>query len=118
MKKNKKTNEDKATIILMIIATLMALLLLVGVIFVRAENDYLQKRVEFEPVKEGLCIYVEHDPWQGYTYCLVYDYEVEQVIEVDLYDELIHTDICVGDTIVYCVDYDYCDADFLNVIKE
>ena len=81
MKKNK---EDKATIILMIIATLVAILLFFGEMFVRAENDYLRKRVEFEPIKEGLCIYVEHDPWQGYIYCLVYDYEVEQVFEVEL----------------------------------
>lgn len=108
----------KIDIIYSIICCLLSLILFIGIIFVQNENDYLQKRVEFEPIKEGLCIYVEHDPWQGYNYCLVYDYEVEQVIEVDLYDELIHTDICVGDIIVYCVDYDYCDADFLNVIKE
>lgn len=118
MKKNRKNNEDETTIVILIIAVVVATLLLVGVMFIRAENDYLQKRVDFEPIKEGTCVYVEHDPEQGYSYCLVYDYEVEQIIEVDLYNELIYTDICVGDTIIYYVDYDYCDADFLNVIKE
>lgn len=113
-----KNNEDRTTIVILIIATVVAILLLVGVMFIRADNAYLQKRVEFEPIKEGACVYVEHDPEQGYVYCLVYDYEAKQVIEVDLYDELIHTDICVGDTIIYCVDYDYCNADFLNVKKE
>lgn len=118
MKKNRKNNEDETTIVILIIAVVVATLLLVGVMFIRAENDYLQKRVDFEPIKEGTCVYVEHDPEQGYSYCLVYDYEVEQIIEVDLYNELIYTDICVGDTIIYYVDYDYYDADFLNVIKE
>lgn len=118
MKKNRKNNEDKTTIVILIIATVVAVLLFFGVMFIRAENEYLQKRVDFEPIKEGTCIYVEYDPEQGYSYCLVYDYEVEQIIEVDLYNELIYTDICVGDTIIYYVDYDYCDADFLNVIKE
>ena len=118
MKKNKENEDNKISIILLIIGALIAILLLVGIMFMRAENENLQKRAEFEPIKEGLCVHVEHDPQQGYIYCLVYDYEIEQIIEVDLYDELIHTDICVGDTIVYCVDYDYYDADFLNVIKE
>lgn len=118
-KENKENEDDKASIILLIIESLLALLLLFGIMLLRTENDKLQKRLEFEPIKEGLCVYVEYDHWQGcYTYCLVYDYETERVIEVDLYDELIHTTICAGDTIIYCVDYDYCDADFLNVIKE
>lgn len=114
----KKNNEDRTTIVILIIAAVVAVLLFFGVMFIRAENEYLQKRVNFEPIKEGTCIYVEHSPEQGYSYCLVYDYEAKQVIEVDLYDELIHTDICVGDTIIYCVDYDYDNADFLNVKKE
>lgn len=115
MKENK---EDSAIIIILIIATLIAVLTLIGVMFMQAKNEYLQKRAEFEPIKEGLCIYIEYDSIQGYNYCLVYDYDTEKVIELDLYNELIHTDICVGDTILYCVDYDYYDADFLNVIKE
>lgn len=120
MKKNRKNSEDKTVIGILITAVGVAVLLLLLLLFfgVMSETEYLQKRVDFEPIKEGTCIYVDHDPEQGYNYCLVYDYEVEQIIEVDLYDELIYTDICVGDTIIYYVDYDYCDADFLNVIKE
>lgn len=83
----------------------------------------LEAQKEFEPIKEGLCVYVEYP--NAYTgnfpipnYLLVYDYETEKVIEVDIFDETVHTRINVGDTILYVVDYDYTDADFLNVIKE
>lgn len=116
MKKNRKNNEDKTAIGILITAVAVAVLLLLLLLFFGVMS--IRKRVDFEPIKEGTCIYVDYDPEQGYNYCLVYDYEVEQIIEVDLYDELIYTDICVGDTIIYYVDYDYCDADFLNVIKE
>ena len=42
----------------------------------------------------------------------------ERVIEVDVYEELVHCDIEIGDYAVYRVDYDYTDADLLNVIKK
>lgn len=82
----------------------------------------LEIQKEFEPIKEGLCVYVEYP--NAYTgdfpipnYLLVYDYETEKVIEVDIFADTVHTRISVGDTILYVVDYDYTDADFLNVIK-
>lgn len=74
-------------------------------------------------IKEGLCVYVEYpnayEAAKGPipNYLLVYDYDTEKVIEVDIYDELVHVRISVGDTIVYVVDSDYTDADFVNVIK-
>lgn len=113
-----KDKENSTNIIFYILGCLMGFILLIVISFMRVENERLRQQAEFEPIKEGLCIYVEHDPWQGYTYCLVYDYDIEKVIEIDLYNELIHTDINVGDTIIYVVDYNYCDGDFLNVIKE
>ena len=82
----------------------------------------IRARLSFETIKEGLCIHVEYeeDYYHGreYVYCLVYDEEINKVIEVDLFDELIHTNIDVGDTIVYVVDCNYTDADFLNVINK
>lgn len=82
-----------------------------------------QEQLKEEPIKEGLCVYVEYpnayEAAKGPipNYLLVYDYETEKVIEVDIYDELVHVRISVGDTIVYVVDPDYTDADFVNVIK-
>lgn len=113
MEKRKHNDGVIPYIIFCIILLILGFWLIVSINIIQDKD----RRLEFESLKEGLCIYIEYDPWQGYTYCLVYDYDVEQVIEVDLYDELIHTDISVGDTIVYVVDYDYTDADFINVIK-
>ena len=82
----------------------------------------LEIQKEFEPIKEGVCVYVEYpNAYTGDfpipTYLLVYDYETEKVIEVEIFADTVHTRIDVGDTILYVVDYDYTDADFLNVIK-
>lgn len=79
----------------------------------------LEQEKKFETLREGLCVYVEsnHTGYKTeYTYCLVYDESIDKIIEVDMFDELIHTNIAVGDTIVYVVDYNYTDADFVNVI--
>ena len=85
-------------------------------ILISQKND-LKRKANFEPVKQGLCVYVEQDRWYDYTYCLVYDEYIDQIIEVDIFNDVVHTQIEVGDTIIYVVDYNYCDADFLNVIK-
>ena len=118
-----KEKSDKGLIwligILCIVLTLIIFGLIVCVDIIK-EKD---RQLEFEPVKEGLCVYVEYpNAYTGDfpipTYLLVYDYETEKVIEVDIFADTVHTRINVGDTILYVVDYNYCDADFLNVIKE
>ena len=127
MKKNKESKRKirlaRFDAIYYIVACLIAFLLLIGIIYVRVENDNLRKEVEFNPVKEGLCVYVEYmnisiNGIPVPDYILVYDYDIDKVIEIDMFYELVHTQIRTGDTILYCVDYNYTDADFLNVIKE
>ena len=120
MDKEKKRT-SKGDIIFMIIVSIMLMALLFGLAFLNNQNQDLKKKAEFNQVKQGLCVYVESHKTAyktEYTYCLVYDEETDKVIEVDLYEELIHGSIRVGDTIVYVVDYDYTDADFLNVIYQ
>lgn len=115
---NKKQKAIK--IIFIICCSLLFALLLTGTFLLSYKNKQLREENHFEPIKEGLCVYVEYEQdayGREYTYCLVYDYDTEKVIEVDLYEELIHTDIYVGDTILYVVDYNYTDADFVNVIR-
>ena len=114
----------KGDIIFIVVVSIITIINLVGLIFLNVKNQDLKKKAEFGEVKEGLCVYVEYpnayEAAKGPipNYLLVYDYETEKVIEVDIFDELIHTDIRVGDTIVYVVDFDYTDADFLNVIHQ
>jgi hypothetical protein len=115
---NKK---DKAKIVSFIFVGIFTFIMLITTILFAIKNKKLEQKAEFSQVKEGLCVYVESHKTAyktEYTYCLVYDEETESVIEVDLYEELIHGDIRVGDTIVYVVDYDYTDVDFLNVIYQ
>ena len=106
---------------------ILAWLLIIAIITLTTalieENRKLNEITEFEPIKEGICVYVEYP--NSYTgdipipnYLLVYDYETDKIIEVDVFDEVVYVRINVGDTILYCVDYNYTDADFLNVIKE
>ena len=84
-------------------------------IFLMRENTQLNKKLEFyenESMREATIIAV--------TDCCVYvlDDFVNQVIEVDIFDELIHTTIEVGDTAIYVVDYYYTDADLIAIIKK
>ena len=95
-----------------------------GILFfsVKNENNRLNEMVEFECIREGYCVYVEYpNAYDGDinipNYLLVYDDYVDKVIEVDIFDEYVYTKINVGDTILYVVDYDYTDADFMNVKK-
>ena len=118
-------DKDKKDSIFLIFYTL-GWIVVVFLLALFLNNKYrdLKHQVEFESIREGTCVYVEYDNAyeQGVgpipNYLLVYDYHTEKVIEVDIFDELVHTRINVGDTIVYVVDYNYTDADFINVIKE
>lgn len=118
-------DKDKKDSIFLIFYTLgWIVLVFLLVLFLNNKYRKLRYQAEFESLREGVCVYVEYpnayDAAKGPVpdYLLVYDYETEKVIEVDIYEELIHTRINVGDTIVYVVDYNYTDADFINVIKE
>lgn len=76
---------------------------------------------ELGKLKTGVCIYVEYDgTYVGRkpTYMLVYDEDTDTAIELDIDKRLINIDVRVGDTIVYIVNVDYSDADFINVIKK
>lgn len=76
---------------------------------------------EFNPLKQGVCVYVEYS---GTTttcppvYCLVYDEEIDKVIEIDLFHELVHGHFYQGDIIVYIANADYTDIDFINYISK
>lgn len=68
----------------------------------------------FEYIREGIILEV--------TDACVYVYDnydnTGMLIEVDIFDELIHCDIEVGDTAVYVIDFEYTDADLLGIIKK
>jgi hypothetical protein len=86
-----------------------------GVGFVIDKNQ-LEKEIErlknYEPIHEAEII--------GFNDAVVYVYddELEHFIEVDIFHELIHCTIEVGDIAVYVVYYDGSDADLLNIIKK
>lgn len=108
--------KDIKTYILLFIGVLIALGIAIFQIYLIKENKYLKEQLEFyeeESLREGPILYVNEE---GST-ILVYDTLKEKVIEVDVYDETIHTTIEVGDTAIYVVDYNYTDADLITIIK-
>lgn len=79
------------------------------------QREQLKNELEFyqeENIREGQIIAIND------TVVYVIDTLKEKVIEIDIYPELIHTTIEVGDTAVYVVNYDYTDADLLGIIKK
>lgn len=105
------------------IETLLYGLLVLGVIVfvgvaigLSVDNNQLKEENErlknYEPIHEAEII--------GFNDAVVYVYddELEHFIEVDIFHELIHCTIEVGDTAVYVVAYDGSDADLLNIIKK
>lgn len=87
--------------------------ILFSVIYATKENNILKKKLEFAESNpkeatilavDGSCVYV-------------YDDYVKTFIEIDVFEEVIHTNIEVGDIAIYIVDYDYTDADLIAVIK-
>lgn len=94
-------------------------ILLIGFLLVEAfifrENIALQKKLDFyenDSLREAPIIAV--------TDACVYviDETTGKIIEVDIFDELIHTTIEVGDIAIYVIDYNYTDADLINIIKK
>lgn len=77
------------------------------------ENSVLKEKLAFyeNNLKEAVIIAVSD------ACVYVYDDYKEAVIEVDIFDEIIHTEIEVGDIAIYVVDYDYTDADLIAIEK-
>ena len=105
--------EKILTIVGYIVFVVVMVFILGSVVYITKENEILKKKLEFAESnpKEatilavvGSCVYV-------------YDDYVEAFIEIDVFEEVIHTTIEVGDVAIYIVDYDYTDADLIAVIK-
>ena len=112
---SKSTQDDILMIILMALMAICIIAYSIISIFAIKKIDNLKNEVEFcqeESIREGQIVAVSD------TVVYVIDTLKERVIEVDIYPELIHTTIEVGDTAVYVVDYDYTDADLLGIIKK
>ena len=96
-----------------IVLVVLCFFILFSVVYITKENEILKKKLEFAESnpKEATIIAV-------YDSCVcVYDDYVETFIEIDVFEEVIHTNIEVGDIAIYIVDYDYTDADLIAVIK-
>jgi len=98
----------------LLLAIIMISILFIAILPMKKENENLSKKLEFyenESIRESTII--------GVTDCCVYVFDdfVNKFIEVDIFDELIHTTIEVGDTAIYVVDYYYTDADLIAIIK-
>lgn len=114
--------KNKSYKIEFIVFMISALVLAVGYAVLAVRNVRLEKELEFESmtIKEGLCIYIEYNGTSTNSkpvYCLVADMETERIIEVDIDSQLLHKHVSVGDTIIYSVDRNYTDADFINFIE-
>jgi len=84
-------------------------------VFIFRENITLQKKLDFyenDSIREAPIIAVT----DACVYVL--DETTGKIIEVDIFDELIHTTIEVGDIAIYVIDYNYTDADLINIIKK
>lgn len=112
----RKEKEIKSNFILSLaLFIVIAVLSFIACICVISSKHKLEKELEFykeESLREGIIVMVTD------TCVYVADELTEKVIEVDIYDELIHTTIEVGDTAIYVVDYYYTDADLINIKKK
>lgn len=104
-----------ADIVLVAVGIVSLCVWLVYVYFVLVQdNKFLRCKVEFyeeESLRSGQIVSIDNNA------IYVFDELKERIIEVDAYEELVHCDIEIGDYAVYRVDYEYTDADLLNVIK-
>lgn len=111
-----KEKEMKGNFITLMITLIVILVFLfVAVTCMNLTRRRLEKELEFykeDSLREGIIVMVTD------TCVYVADEMTQKIIEVDIFDELIHTTIEVGDTAVYVVDYKYTDADLINIIKK
>lgn len=105
----------QAFVILVCLLVVMCIIFAANIGNLVKQREQLKNELEFyqeESIREGQIVSVSD------TVVYVIDTLKEKVIEVDIYHELIHTAIEVGDIAVYVVNYDYTDADLLGVIKK
>lgn len=93
----------------------MLFLIMTETTFLFQENKKLQEKIEFyenESIREATILEV--------TDCCVYVFDdyINNFIFIDIFTELIHTKIEVGDTAIYVVDFSYTDADLIGIIKK
>ncbi len=101
--------------IIFCILTIFCILSMVLYIDIKSKNIYLENQNDFYmnlSLREGEIVAV----YDSVVY--VYDDVLETVIEVDIFDELVHTKIEVGDLAIYSIDYDATDADLINIVKK
>lgn len=101
--------------IIFCILTIFCILSMVLYIDTKTANIELEKQNNFYmnySLREGEILEV----YDSVVY--VYDDILETVIEVDIFDELVHTKIEVGDFAIYSIDYEATDADLINIIKK
>ena len=78
----------------------------------RLEND-----LEFYKecsLREAEILFVDNEG----SFVVVYDEYLESLIEIDVFPEVIHCTIEVGDTALYDIDMEATDADLLGIIKK
>jgi predicted PurR-regulated permease PerM len=115
MDEKKYKSTIQVLIIIGCVLVLMGILFLASIGSLVKQREQLKNELEFyqeESIREGQIIAVSD------AVVYVIDTLKEKVIEVDIYHELIHTTIEVGDIAVYGVNYDYTDAGLLGIIKK
>lgn len=116
-------DEKKYKSAIQVLIIIGCVLVLMGMFFLAIIGS-LEKQIDQLQLKNELEFYKEESIREGQIIAVndavvyVIDTLKEKIIEVDIYPELIHTTIEVGDTAVYVVDYDYTDADLLGIIKK
>lgn len=99
---------------------IISLIMAVLVVFLPACSTKPESRPSnYDIIEEGEIISTEDLESGGVIYVL---FEGDQrtpagIIEVDVFPEVIHTSIAVGDTAIYCRDENWTDADLLAICK-
>lgn len=65
-------------------------------------------------LREAEILFVDNEG----SFVVVYDEYLEHFIEIDVFHEIIHCTIEVGDTALYVIDMEATDADLLGIIKK
>ena len=113
---NKK---DKVDVIGMVFVAVSVFLMLITLLVFATEIQELEKKLDFDYIREGQCVYVKYkdnysEGWVA-EYCLVYDEKNDKTLKVNVESNLVHIKIEAGDVIIYKVNYDYTEITFLNV---
>lgn len=110
--------KDKASIFGMIFICVCVFMMMITLLFLSTKNQELEKKLEFDYIREGKCVYIETEKITSrprHYYCLVYDEETEKTLKAIIPKELDPYTLEVGEIIIYKVNYDYTEVTFLNV---